>query len=91
MHKLFEDSSQDNTIKNTVTGNKHARENEEESINKTNNIEDTTSNISSPPAKQLKKGETYPTKDSSKKPDSSPKKKRLPRHTTQKTLGLYKE
>ncbi len=59
-------------------------------MNKTNNIEDATSNILSPPAKQLKKSETSPTKNSSKKPDTSPKKKHLPRHTKPKTLGLYK-
>ncbi len=89
--KLFEDTSQYYNAKNTVTGYKHALENKEESINKKNNIKDTTLNISSPPAKQLKKGETSPTKDLYKKPDIPPKKKHSPRHTTRKKLGLYKE
>ncbi len=91
MRNIFEDSFQDNNVKNTVTQNKHTRENKEESINKTNNIKDATLNISSSTAKKLNKGETSPTKDLSKKPDTSPNKKRLPTHTTSKTLRLYKE
>ncbi len=54
-------------------------------------LKDATLDISSPPDKQLKKGETSPSKESSKKTDTSPRKKRLPRHTMPKTLGLYKE
>ena len=50
MREIFEDSSQDNNFKNTVTGNKHVIDNEEENINKTNNIKDAKSNKSSPPA-----------------------------------------